>query len=155
MEHDVEKTGTMESFAAYFAAFEATYVDDDWSRLEPLFAPDAVYRVTGSGRFDCELRGRDAVLAGLRRFLDGFDRHCERRLEATRKPEVEGDRVRLRGTAYYRRGESPEFALELEEEIVFKDGRIVRLTDTYPPDFAERMDAWMEDWARDLDPSYV
>jgi len=146
----------MRCFARYFEAFEATYRDDDWTRLEPLFAPDAVYRVVGSRRFDCELRGRDAVFAGLRRFLDGFDRRCERRLEPIGKPVAEGHTVRLRGIGYYRLGDSPEFALELEEEIVFDDGRIVRLVDTYPPDFAERMDAWLEKWGSpDLDPSYV
>ena len=34
-------------FLEYAAAFEATYVDDDWSRLERFFAPDVVYAVTG------------------------------------------------------------------------------------------------------------
>jgi hypothetical protein len=147
--------GTMRRFTEYYEAFEATYLDDDWSRLEPLFTPDAVYRVVGSQRFDCELRGRDAIFAGLRRFLDGFDRRCERRLEAIGAPVAEGDTVRLRGIAWYRRGASEEFGLELEEEIVFEEGRIVRLTDTYPPDFAERVDPWLEKWGAGLDPSYV
>lgn len=146
---------TIERLLGYVQAFEDTYVDDDWSRLEPFFAPDAVYRVVGSGRFDCELKGRDAIFTGIRKCLDGFDRHCERRLEAVGRPVVEGDTVRLRGIAYYRRGASPEFPLELEEEIVFEDGRIARLTDHYPPDFAERMDAWLARWGGDLDVSYL
>jgi len=39
-------------FMAYFQDFELTYRDDDWSRLEQYFAPDAVYRIRGSGAFD-------------------------------------------------------------------------------------------------------
>jgi hypothetical protein len=31
----------------------------------------------------------------------------------------------------------------------------VLLVDTYPPDAAERMDAWLAEWAGDLAPSYV
>jgi hypothetical protein len=146
---------TLRRFVGYAEAFEATYVDDDWSRLEALFAPEAVYRVVGSGRYDCELRGREAVFAGMKKFLDAFDRRCERRLEGIGLPVCEGETVRLRGFAYYRYGGSPEFALELEEEIVFEEGSIVLLVDTYPRDAAERMDAWLAEWAGDLAPSYV
>jgi len=145
---------TMRSFIAYFEAFEATYLDDDWSRLEPLFAPDAVYRVEGSGLYDCELRGRAAILAGLRKFVAGFDRHCERRLEAIGAPVVEGESIRFRGAAYYRRGGSPEFAIELEERIEFADGRIVRMIDTYPHGLAERSAEWIAAWGPDLELSY-
>jgi hypothetical protein len=146
---------TMESFLAYLQAFEATYVDDDWSRLEALFAPEAIYRVAGSELYDCELRGRDAVLTGLRRFLDGFDRKCERRLELLGRPVVDCNSVRFRGVAYYRRGESPELPVELEERIDFEDGRIVRLIDTYPRGLAERSAAWLAKWGADLEMSYV
>ena len=34
-------------FAAYAAAFEWAYEDDDWTRLEAFFDPDATYVVSG------------------------------------------------------------------------------------------------------------
>ena len=37
----------LECFAAYAADFEKTFKDDDWSRLERYFAPDATYQVKG------------------------------------------------------------------------------------------------------------
>lgn len=149
----------LKRFLTYYLAFEETYVDDDWTRLEPLFAPDVVYRVTGTGAYDCELHGRDAVFAGIRRFLDGFDRRCIRRLETIDAPSADGDRVSLRGAAIYMRGESPELRLELTEVLDYRDGLIVAITDTYdqawkdgpPPQVAD----WIEKYGSDLTLSYV
>src|SRR5690349_16744832 len=110
---------TMKRFLAYYTAFEETYLDDDWSRLEPLFDPAAVYRIKGSGTYDCEMKGRDAVFAGIRKFLDGFDRQCTRHLESGGAPEVTDDSVSFSGAAIYTRGESPPLRLELREVIEF------------------------------------
>jgi hypothetical protein len=139
----------MKRFFVYYAAFEQTYVDDDWSRLEGLFAPDAVYRVTGSGAYDCELRGREAVLAGIRKFLDGFDRRCTRRLESIDTPSVDGNTVSFRGAAIYTRGDSPELRLVLTEAIEYRDGLISRITDTYDESWREGPPAEVRDWLRD------
>ncbi|HME70466.1 MAG TPA: hypothetical protein VKM54_11450, partial [Myxococcota bacterium] len=47
-EKTMNPDGTLlQRFVEYAQAFEKTYVDDDWTRLEPYFAPDAVYRVVG------------------------------------------------------------------------------------------------------------
>ena len=53
-------------FLEYASAFEATYVDDEWHRLDAFFAPDVVYRVLGSPGWDCVVEGRDAVYAAIR-----------------------------------------------------------------------------------------
>src|SRR5262245_28790667 len=95
----------MKRILAYYNAFGATYVDDDWSRLEDLFAPDAIYSIRGSGIYDCELEGRSAIFAGIRRFLDGFDRKCTRRLESAGIPEVTANSVSFGGAAIYTHGE--------------------------------------------------
>ena len=50
-------------FMAYAAAFEQTFADDNWQRLEPFFTPDATYRVSGLPA-SCELHGRDAIFRG-------------------------------------------------------------------------------------------
>ena len=149
----------MKQFLAYYTAFEQTYVDDDWTRLEGLFAPDAVYRVIGSGAYDCELRGRAAVLAGIRKFIDGFDRHCTRRLESIDPPSATANTVSFRGAAVYTRGDSPELRLVLTEKIEFRDGLITDITDIYdeswrdgpPADVAE----WLREHGSDLTLSYI
>jgi len=145
----------LERFFAYAQDFELTYLDDDWTRLEKYFAPDAVYRVEGASSFDCVLEGRDAVFQGIRRFLDGFDRQCTREVRLVGTPTVEGNAVRFQGEALYRRGESPVFVLALEEEAEFRDGLIVSLTDRYPAHLNADMQEWMNRWGPALSPSYV
>ena len=145
----------LERFLAYFQDFEKTYLDDDWGRLEPYFAPDAVYRVEGAGSIDCELRGRDALLSGIRKFLDGFDRRCEREIVPNGAPVVDGPFVRVRGTVLYTRGDSEQVRLEIEEEAEYRDGVIAVLTDRYAPGTWAAFEAWAEHFAADLDPSYT
>ena len=48
----------------YADAFEETYADDNWQRLEPYFTADAVYENVGMGANE----GQEAIRA----FLDGF-----------------------------------------------------------------------------------
>jgi hypothetical protein len=142
-------------FLAYFQDFELTYVDDDWARLEQYFAPDAVYRIEGAGSFDGVLEGRDAILGGIRRFLDGFDRQCHREIRPVGAPVVEGNTVRVRGHGLYRRGESPVLVLDIEESAEFENGVIVRLTDRYLSPVEDEMNGWMERWGQGLSASYV
>lgn len=145
----------LERFFAYAQDFELTYLDDDWTRLEKYFAPDAVYRVEGAGNFDCVLEGRDAVFQGIRCFLDGFDRQCSREIRLVGTPTVEGNTVRFQGDALYRRGESPVFVLSIEEAAEFRDGLIVSLSDRYAPSVNAEMQEWMVRWGQGLSPSYV
>ena len=145
----------LDRFLAYFQDFELTYADDDWSRLEQYFAPDAVYRIEGAGSFDCVLEGRDAIFAGIRRFLDGLDRQCHREIRPVGAPVVEGDTVRVRGHGLYRRGESPVLVLDLEESAEFHDGVIVCLSDRYLSPIEPDMHEWMERWGQGLSPSYI
>ncbi len=143
-------------FVAYTQAFEATYADDDWTRLEPFFAPDAVYRVLGSQGWDCVVEGRANIFAAIKKFLDGFDRHCTREIApGSSPPSVEGDIVRVAGVALYRRGDSDALKLEIELMAEYRDGLIVALSDVYPVSTGTHMRAWMERWGAGLNPSYV
>ena len=69
---------SVQVFADYAAAFEETFADDDWSRLEQYFAEDARYEISG-GPFATTIDGRDAILKGLKKSLDGFDRKFDNR----------------------------------------------------------------------------
>ena len=70
----------LECFGAYAADFEQTYKDDDWSRLDRYFAPDATYQVKGEP-FTTNLKGREAIFKGIKKSLDGFDRRFATRDE--------------------------------------------------------------------------
>jgi len=145
----------MERFLAYAEAFEATYEDDDWTRLEPFCAPDLVYRVVGSPSWDCVVEGRTQVFAAIRRFLDRFDRRYARTLIPGAVLSVTDEAVHVSGSAEYRLGDSDALSLEIELLTEFRDGRIVRLNDIYPPGQAERTRAWIARFGGDLNPSYT
>lgn len=146
------------AFAAYAAAFEKAYESDDWSVVEPCFAPDAVYEVGLEPPFGGRFEGRDAILAYFRRVLDGFDRRMgSRRVELLEGPREEGDSVWIRGRAAY--SEAPGLpALDFElEEIVWLTGedaeggrRIRRLEDRYDAATREQLDAYVRSHATQL-----
>jgi hypothetical protein len=50
--------GPAKRFLEYAAAFEQTFVDDDWTQLEPYFTADAIYVVTGEAPLVSCLRRR-------------------------------------------------------------------------------------------------
>ncbi len=74
----------LQRFAAYAADFEKTFEDDEWTRLEGYFAEDAIYTVKGTP-FDCEVRGRDAIFRAIKKSIDGFDRHFDKRHNPRRR----------------------------------------------------------------------
>jgi len=145
----------LDRFGDYAQDFEKTYLDDDWTRLEPYFASDAVYRVVGSTAWDCEVRGRDQIFAAIRQFVNGFDRKCTRSVRPAGTPFVGTDAVRIPAVAAFTRGDSEELALSIEMIAQYRDGLIVRLTDVISAESEAYMRAWIERWASDLHPSYV
>lgn len=138
-------------FAAYAAAFESAFENDDWSVLEEFFAEDAVYEVglpiLGTER--CE--GRTAILAWFPAVLDSFDRHfATRELTLIEGPREEGDEVWIRGTATYTGDGVPDFVLELEETVRFDGDRIVLLEDRYAPEMAAATEAYLRQYGAKL-----
>jgi len=147
--------GILERFLAYAADFEKTLADDDWSRLRQYFGDDAVYRVE-SDLFGCELTGPDAIFAGMKKSLDGFDRlFSEREIAVTEGPSVEGDELRLAWTVTYHEHDAPDFVLRGRSLARIRDDRIELLVDSYD----ERAEAGFADWMREtgskLDPTYT
>ena len=84
-------------YQAYASAFEESFVDDDWSRLEPYFTEDAVYEG------DPDARGREAVLAKLKAGVDGFDHKMDKRSPSFQSPTVEGNTLKLNWTITYQK----------------------------------------------------
>ncbi len=140
-------------FLAYAAAFEQTYLDDDWSRLAPFFTEDAVYEVTGLGK-PYLLRGRDEIFRGMRRSLDGFDRRLDGREIVPSAPPSEVDgRVNLTGVVRYRRAGAPDGELAATIVAVFDGDRICHMHDTFTLDHPAII--WLATHAADLDGSYA
>ena len=142
-------------FFEYAAAFEETYGDDDWERLRPFFAEDAVYEVAG-GPYACRIEGCDNILAGMKRSIDGLDRRMdERQISLKGSPEVDGETVRLRWNVGYRRGDSPMGDLPGQSEATVRHGKIVILRDIYDDEELAPFGEWQGTYAPDLDGSYM
>ena len=62
----------------------------------------------------------------------------------------------MSGIAAYTLGDSEELPLRIELLAQYDDqGRIIRLSDIYPPEIEELFDSWLARWAPHLRPSYV
>ena len=140
---------------AYAMDFEATYVDDDWQRLEKHFAEDAVYEVTNAA-WGCRVEGRAAILAALRKSLDGFDRRMsDRRIELLGEPGEKGDEVEFKWRVTYALNDAPEFELDGKSHARFEGDRLVHLTDDYPDGVSDRALEWVRAHAPDSELDYV
>lgn len=142
-------------FIAYALDFEQTYDDDDWSRLEHHFAPDAVYEVRNTA-FGCRIEGAPAILRGLKKSLDGFDRRLPKRvIDLVDGPTEDGEVVRVGWTATYTVPGAPSFVLRGRSIARVRDGVIVELADEYPPGLDAEAGTWIAAHAPGADASYV
>ena len=142
-------------FLAYAQDFEKTVVDDDWQRLEGYFDEDATYHVD-SELFGCQLAGRSAVFAGLKKSLDGFDRRFDkRRIEVVDGPEVDGDTVRIGWQVTYEKEGLEPFLLRGRSTVTCRDGRIVAMVDGYDAQASADAAAWQRGNPLEIDPSYT
>lgn len=150
-----EEMNVVQRFLLYAADFEKTLADDDWSRLEPHWSEDAVYRVESS-LFGCDLQGRDAIFAGMKRSLDGFDRNFpEREIETSGAPEVDGDEMQVSWKVTYHKEDHPDFVLPGKSMARVADGKLVLLVDSYDPSVNDDLAKWVEQTGLKIDPSYT
>ena len=141
----------LDRFLAYAQDFETTYVDDDWTRLQQYFAPDANYEVTGAT--PCVLRGRDAIFRGIKKSLDGFDRKFTKRaIEIEGTPRVEGDTVMVDWLGVYERPGAPALRVRGTSIARYAGDVIAHLKDVMKPD--ESTMNWFGQYGAGLDGSY-
>ncbi len=136
------------------AAFEKTYEDGNWTRLESYFSENLTYEVMNMP-FHCVIRGRRSVIAGLRRSIDGFDRLCLRIVGIGAMVFEEGNNVLVHGGIRFQRGGSPPIESGLWEIATYRDGLIERLIDVYDPGEGAKFERWMAEWGDGLDASYI
>ena len=125
-------------YQAYAQAFEESYQDDDWSRIEEFFTEDAAYE---GGAEDA--RGRDDVLAKLKGGVDALDRRMDSRKPALQTPTVEGDTLTMRWTVTYTLAGCPDLVISGLETALFEGDRIKLLRDTLDPEAEKAMGEWM------------
>ena len=124
-------------YQAYAAAFEESYADDDWSRIEQYFTEDAVYEG------DPDARGREAVLAKLKGGIDAFDRKMDKRIPDFHTPTVEGNTLVMKWTVTYEKAGAPDLVISGAETAVFEGDRIALLRDDFDPEAQKTMGEWM------------
>ena len=132
-------------YQAYAEAFEESYVDNDWSRIEQYFTEDAVYE----GEPDA--RGRDAVIAKLNGGVDAFDRKMDKRTPDFQTPTVDGNTLVMKWTVSYQKASAPDIAISGVETAVFEGDRIARLRDEFDPAAQKAMGEWMAEHAAKLE----
>jgi hypothetical protein len=125
-------------YQAYAAAFEESYVDDDWTRIEPFFTDDAVYEGDPE-----DARGRAAVLAKLKGGVDTFDRNMDSRTPDFQTPTVDGDTLRMNWTVTYSKAGCPDLVISGVETAVFEGDRIACLRDDFDAAAQAGMGEWM------------
>jgi len=132
----------LQTFADYAAAFEDTYADDNWARLEQFFTKDAVY-LPGDGT---EAAGRGNVLQALENSVNSLDRTFDSRSLAEGPPPTEeGDVVTLIWTLVLSKQGKPDLRLSGRELLTFSGGAIKRMEDIFDEGTVDNMGAWMSE----------
>jgi len=132
----------VERFKEYTAALEQAYHEDDWSRLVPYFAENAVYRSYYGA--DLEVIGRDAVLKQFRSDAESFDRKFDsRRVEYFDGPrEARGGVFTLWRVTYSKAG-VPDLVLTGKEIATYIGDEITLLEGHYLPETFGVFGTWL------------
>lgn len=124
-------------YQAYADAFEETYEDDDWSRIEPFFTEGAVYEG------DPAAHGRDAVMQKLKAGIDAFDRKMDERIPDFDPPTIKGDTLTMKWSVLYKKAGAPDLKISGTEIAKFEGDRIASLRDDMDPGVEKRIGEWM------------
>ena len=131
-------------FLEYATAFEQTFIDDDWARLEPYFTEGAIYTVTGGPPLGGRWEGRAQVLEHLRDSLNELDRRFdERRVEVLGEPTIGDTSFEMAWRATYEKAGCPELVIDGTERASFEGDRIFLLEDAMEEGADRRMQEYM------------
>lgn len=133
-----------ERFLAYAAAFEQTYADDDWSRIEPFFTEDAVYAVSLGPPLGGRWEGRAALIEHLREGVEQLDRRFdERQVEIVGAPSAGDDFVFFEWKGTYSKAGCPDLVFGGSERATFVGDRIHLLEDEMATGSDVTIQAWV------------
>jgi len=141
-------------FTAYALAFEQVLVDDDWSRLEQYFSPDAVRHVVGGGPLAEHSSGREAVIADLRACVEELDRRFDRRLpEILSGPSERDGVVWIDWRLTLQRDGLPDLRVEGTHGTHFDGERICRIEEAVNNEVTLRLEAYLDEYGSRLRPA--
>lgn len=128
----------VQRFLEYAEAFEETYEDDNWSRLESFFTEDASYQFG-----DQRAGGRTAMLEMLRGSVNGLDRRMDSRTGDFEAPTAEGNTVHMDWKVTYAMSGCPDLVISGHETAEFDGDRIKALRDDLSPAAEAALTTWM------------
>ena len=138
----MESIDLLERFTAQSAAFERAFIDDDWSRLEPYFTPDAIYETLGPGGE--RWVGSPAVMAALRRAVNNFDRRCDSRALVTIEgPVRDGAEVLRQWSCTFTLSGAPDLTIDGSERAVYRGELIELLQEKLTAPSREELGRWV------------
>lgn len=144
----------VEQLAAYAMAFEQTFADDHWSRLEPHFAPDAEHEVLGGGPLALHSVGRTEVVADLARAVAEMDRRFDLRIpEVVAGPDERDGVVWMDWRLTLRRAGIPDLVVEGNHGTWHRDGVITRIEEHVSDAVGERVETFLARHAAALKPA--
>ncbi len=130
----------LEKFVEYAGAFEETFIDDNWQRLEQYFTDDAVY-LPGDGT---EASGRDNVLQALRDSINSLDRRFDSRtLGEGPPPTEEANVVTLVWKLTFAKQGKPDLTISGREFLTYKGNAIQKMEDVFDDGVPEAISVWM------------
>ncbi len=131
-------------FNAYSEAFEVAYESMQWQEVETFFAEDAVYEIVAKPPLAAKFIGRDSVMDEFIRVLDEFDYRFDTRLPVLVEESKEvDDSVTNTFILTYTREGLPDVVMHGSETATYKDGKIIRLENSFTDDTAAMMFKWM------------
>ena len=134
--------------------FEIAYKTDTWNEVASHFESDAVYEVRNT-EFSCRIEGRDAIVTGFKKSLDGFDRHLKRTMYVVEGPNEHDNEVSFVWFGQYAQAGTPPLELSARQTLLFNDGKIKLLVDEFLPNYGEDAGSWIATYRPDLNPAYV
>jgi hypothetical protein len=117
-------------FLEYAVAFEQTFADDDWGRLEAYFTLDAIYTATGEAPLGGRWEGRKQLLEHLRESVNELDRKFDqRRVEPLGESAIAENSFEMSWRGIYTKAGCPDLVFGGIERATFEGDRIRLLED--------------------------
>ena len=147
----------LDQWRAWIGAFDRACETDRWDELHDYLADDVTYIVAGVP-FACELRGRDAVIAGFQRSVRNFDRKFDaRRWDGVGVRALAPNAVTARAFGTYELAGKPTLTFAAHGAWFFRGETICLMTDIYDAAEADIVAAfgWLEAHGAGMDPGYA
>jgi hypothetical protein len=144
---------TLDRFKEYSAKFEEVFHSRNWTELESFMDEAVTYEIISEPPFNARFEGREAVINGLRKSVDQLDRRFDERTpDIVDGPRVRGDNLWFSWITTFSVANAPEFMLNGEEAITYKDRKIIAIEDRIPKAVIDRFQRYLSEHEDQLHP---